>query len=187
MGCSRARQVLERATMSSASPRDFSRKDLKKIILRSAEDEWKARVFSSSRLRDPYTHTHTLARRGYLGANFPGRQILLKLRVDDLALGASRWVGLQPVAPACALCKRGPETRQHFVVDCRALQSTRAMHSDAMSLCASRPPAIAFKILILALPAGAVDNVPRARLIGALLWDLWKVRSERLGLRIDGL
>ena len=90
------------------------------------------------------------------------------------------------VVPACSLCLRGPETRQHFVLDCRALQSVRDAHADAMHLCASRPPDIAFRIMILAHPAGAVNNVPRARLIGALLWDLWKVRSELLGLTTVG-
>ena len=183
---SKARQVLERTDRNARSIQDYSRNELKKTILGAAEKEWKVRVASSRRLRESYSQAHTLSRRGYLGAIFPGRLILLKLRVDDLALGASRWVGLQQEVPTCSMCRRGPETRQHFVLDCRALQPVRDTHVDAMLLCASRPPDIAFKILILAHPAGAVDNVPRAKLIGALLWDLWKGRCERLGLRLDG-
>ena len=170
-----------------ADLRNYSRKGLKKAVQRAAEKEWKARVTTNSRLCDTYSQVHTLKRRGYLGVDFPGRQVLLKLRVDDLALGASRWMTSKQILPACDLVRRGPETRQHFVLDCGALQDIRDRHGEVLSLCVHPFPdrETAFKALILAHPANAVDDVARAKLVGALLLDLWKERCQRLNVRFD--
>ena len=144
----------------------------------------KARVSTNTRLRDTYSQVHTLKQRGYLGADFPGRQVLLKLRVDDLALGASRWLTSKEELPACKLCLRGPETRQHFVLDCMALQHIRDRHSELLSRQYPNRET-AFRALILAHPASSADDVAQARRVGALFLDLWKERCQRLKLRSD--
>ena len=121
----RALLILRNIDGEAADLRKYSRRGLAKAVHRGAETEWKIRVAASSRLRDSYSAAHTLKRRGYLSIDFPGRQVLLKLRVDDLALGASRWVAERTTLPVCELCRRGPETRQHFVLACRSLQHVR--------------------------------------------------------------
>ena len=170
---------------STADVRNYSRDQLKRTVHAAAEKEWRVRVATSRRLKDSYSQNHTLTRRGYLSADFPGRQVLLKLRVDDLALGASRWTGLQQTVPACLLCKRGPETRQHFLLDCKALQSVRDKHGEAMRLCMSQRSDTAFKYLILAQPVDAADDVAKATVVGALMLDLWKERCMLLDIRMD--
>ena len=44
---------------------------------------------------------------------------------------------------------------------------------------------LAFKAVILTHPATATDDTARAKLVGALLLDLWKERCSQLGQRMD--
>lgn len=178
-------QFLIRQVGDNADIRRFSREGLKSLVRNEAQKEWRMRVANSRRLNSTYSNAHALAPRGYLGADFRGRQVLLKLRVDDLALGAGRWANLKPQLTKCALCGRAPETRQHFVLSCAALNAVRATHSGAMALCARKTPSMAYQTLILAQPPRATEDISRARMVGALLYELWKKRCELLGIRLD--
>ena len=65
----------------------------------------------SSRLARTYRYSKALATQGYLKRTFPGRQILTRLRIDDLDLGAASFRGKADVKEACALCGLEEETK----------------------------------------------------------------------------
>jgi hypothetical protein len=54
-----------------------------------ATKEWKQRTAKSTRLGPTYQNVTTFRLRGYLKDDFKGRQILTKLRIDDLDLVAA--------------------------------------------------------------------------------------------------
>ena len=173
---------------------DFKSKgDIKQWIWTQASDEWKHRVKESTSLRGTYNCNDTLRCRGYLAEDFKGRQLLTKLRVDDLDLDAAGYKraaaekvnkqsGTTTLLSTCRLCGVAPETRHHFVVQCRALDETRARHPGAQRLVVDLSPQVAFCTIILARPHKADDDITTARLVGALLHDLWITRANLLGI-----
>ena len=163
---------------------DFrSKREIKKWIANKASQEWKARVEGSSRLARTYRYSRALATQGYLKKTFPGRQILTRLRIDDLDLGAASFRGKADVKEACALCGLEEETREHFVLRCQALAVARDSNMQAMGLTEHSRQDSALDVLILATPRGASDDVRTAILVGKLFHDLWTLRSKLLGIR----
>lgn len=165
---------------------DFkSKRAIKDWIHMMASGEWRARIAGSMRLENTYPLARSLAAKGYLREAYPGRQILTKLRIDDLDLGAAGVRGLQEPWQTCSLCGMGPETRVHFVLQCEALETSRsAGHSrEALDLTRGLDEKRAFEVMILARPEAAADDIERAKLVGKLLHALWTQRSSILGLR----
>ena len=156
---------------------------LVKLIMKAAQAEWKEAVAASERLRDTYPHSTCLKTRGYLNHEFRGRQVLLKLRVDDLRLGAGGYKSKEKVQERCPLCNGEPESRTHFVLTCARLKTIRDHHSDTMRLTRLLSKQDAYSTLILAKPEGATENIDRAIAVGALLYDLWQMRCNLLGIR----
>ena len=167
---------------------DFrSRRDIKAWIHAKASAEWSERVARSSLART-YPLARPLSMKGYLKLTYPGRQILTRIRIDDLTLGAA---GCRAAAAAadteatCMLCREEPETREHFTLRCRRLTPAREANRQAIDLTLGVDPEFAFEVIILARPAQAADNVERAktRTVGRLLHALWNLRTKILGLR----
>ncbi len=83
--------------------------------------------------------------------SYPGRIILTRLRLDDLDLGAASYKGKSATLALCALCGEEAQTREHFVLRCRAL----AGNSLAIDLTLGVPGRLlarAFDLLTLATP-----------------------------------
>jgi hypothetical protein len=175
-GCSEPARRLE----------DFkSKQSIKDWVHMMASGEWRARIASSSRLGITYSLARSLATKGYLREAYPGRQILTKLRIDDLDLGAAGVRGLQEPGQPCSLCGMGPETRVHFVLHCAALEPSRSAEQlrQALDLARGLDEKRAFAVMILAWPESAADDIERAKTVGRLLHALWTQRSSILGLR----
>ena len=163
---------------------DFrSRGEIKRWITAMATQEWKTRVEESDRLARTYRLCKTLTIHGYLKRVYPGRQILTRLRIDDLDLGAASYRGMRDQKDPCTLCGVEAETREHFALRCQALQTARIGNKQAMDLIEHSQQDSALDILILAVPQGASDDIPKAMLVGMLLHDLWTLRSKVLGIR----
>ena len=163
---------------------DFrSRGEIKRWITAMASQEWKTRVDGSDRLARTYRLCKTLTTHGYLKRVYPGRQILTRLRIDDLDLGAASYRGMRDQKDPCAVCGLEAETREHFVMRCQALQTARIANRQAMDLIEHSQQDSALDILILAVPQGASDDIPKAMIVGMLLHDLWTLRSKVLGVR----
>ena len=139
-------------------------------------------MLASSRLRDTYAPSPKLCLRAYLAMDFKGRQIITKLRVDDLELDAAGFKGCGQMMEKCRLCGDSPETRMHFVVACSALAQVRQRHQQAILLAQGLNQADAFKTFILARPREATESSHRAELVGAMLFDMWAYRSQRLNI-----
>jgi hypothetical protein len=163
---------------------DFrSRREIKQWITAKATLEWKTRVDGSARLARTYRLCKTLTTHGYLKRAYPGRQILTRLRIDDLDLGAASYRGMMDHKEMCALCGMEAETREHFALRCQALLVARLDNRQAMDLIEHSQEDSALDILILAAPQGASDNIHKAILVGRLFHDLWTLRSKVLGVR----
>ena len=153
--------------------------------MKAAQKEWSTAVALSSRLKGTYARGEPLRTRGYLYYDFRGRQVLTKLRVDDLNLGAAGYNSLALRQARCELCKeKEPESRQHFVLRCAALTHIRDRHAGTMSWTRHLSQDDALRVLTLSRPAGATENIDRATAVGALLHDLWKERCTLLGIRM---
>ena len=160
---------------------DFrTKRNVTKWIHKKAAEQWAMQVTESPRLRDTYLYTGDLKTRGYLNADFRGRQVLTKLRIDDLDLGAAGLMGQIGPTPECQLCGEEPETRAHFVLKCQALAMMRRRNIKAMTLVRGLSDKDAFRTVILARPAGATEDIERATIMGALVHDLWQARSSIL-------
>lgn len=129
-----------------------------------------------------YEDVATLETRGYLKADFKGRQVLTKLRVDDLNLGAASYNAKLEPPPSCSLCGEEPETREHFLLRCQVLKGVRDAHPDVYKLTQGLSSHDAWRTLILARPRGASEDLERAKRVGALVHDLWTSRARALGL-----
>ena len=123
--------------------------------------------------------------KGYLKRTYPGRQILTRIRIDDLTLGAAGCrAAAADTGAMCKLCGEEPETReQHFTLRCQRLTPAREANRKAIDLTLGVDPELAFEVIILARPAHAADDVERAKTVGSLLHALWNLRTELLGLR----
>ena len=182
----RSNQILSTIRGRPTSVSDFrTSSSLAKVIMKAAQAEWKAEATASVRLRDTYPHSTSLRTRGYLSYDFRGRQVLLKLRVDDLRLGAGSYRSKDDVQRPCPLCDGEPESRLHFVLSCARLSAIRDSHRETMQLTRLLSPREAFSTLILARPEGATENIERAIAVGALLHDLWQWRCKILGVRAE--
>ena len=84
--------------------------EIKRWVLTKASEEWKTKVTSSSTLARTYRHSTSLALKGYLKRTYPGRQILTRLRIDDLNLGAAGYRGRAEQKDMCAMCGDEAET-----------------------------------------------------------------------------
>ena len=160
---------------------DFrSRRDIKAWIRAEASTEWSARVARSSRLARTYPLALSLSMKGYLKRTYPDRQILTRIRIDDLTLGAAGCrAAAADTGAMCKLCGEKPETREHFTLRCQRLTANR----KAIDLTLGVDPELAFEVIILARPPHAADDVERAKTVGSLLHALWNLRTELLGLR----
>ena len=111
---------------------DFKNKtEISNWIARRASTEWKEDIAASTRLIDTYAWTKDLRMRGYLKEDFKGRQILTKIRADDLELGADSYRGKgNSKADTCMTCQSSLaiETRDHFLIHCPALLEARERH-----------------------------------------------------------
>jgi hypothetical protein len=166
---------------------DFENKEeIKRWISRRASEEWQRDVAKSTRLFDTYRGSTGLRLRGYLKEDFKGRQILTKLRSDDLELGAAsyRGIGSTKVDP-CQTCKsnNATESRTHFVLHCPALEGARKIHNEIYEWITKYPPERAMAMVLLAHPYNASDDLTRARSVGAYLHELWTERALILGIR----
>ena len=119
----------------------------------------KKSVRASSRLMCTYEDVAQLETRGYLKADFKGRQVLTKLRVDDLNLGAASYNAKLESPPSCLLCGEEPETREHFLLRCRKLEGVRDAHPDVYMLIQGLSRRDAWRTLILARPRGATEDL----------------------------
>jgi hypothetical protein len=164
---------------------DFrSRRDIKAWIHSAASTEWAERVSSNRRLARTYPLAQTLSTKGYLKQTYPGRQVLTRIRIDDLTLGAAGCrAAAADTETMCTLCGEEPETREHFTLRCRRLTPAREANRQAIDLTLGVGPELAFEVIILARPAQAADDVERAKTVGRLLHDLWNLRTQILGLR----
>ena len=164
----------------------FRNKDeVNKWVSRAATAEWRRGVSQSTRLCDTYQVATHLRLRGYLRADFKGRQILTKLRADDLALGAASWRGRGgTTVDSCQTCRQlnCVETRTHFVLHCSALAKTRRAYPEILAWIQNSRAERAFAMILLALPERAADDIERATVVGAYLQDLWSERAAILGL-----
>jgi hypothetical protein len=143
-------------------------------------------ILGSTRLYNTYSQTKDLQLRGYLTTDFKGRQVLTKIRADDLELGASSYRGIgQSRTDACKTCKIPllVETNEHFVLHCAALANARKRHPEVFSWIRERNPERSMAMIILAFPNNATDDIPRAKLVGEFLFDLWSTRATLLELR----
>ena len=155
---------------------------IKRALDAQVRKEWQARVMQNGRLRATYHSQRDSPRlRGYLRHTFKGRQILLKLRIDDLPLGAA-GSGIFGPPIRCELCGRDAETRQHFVLTCAALQSTRARFLDFFDRYPprTRNEDILRDILLTSHP-NAADNLQQAMIRGEYLFDMYRDRLLQLG------
>ena len=121
---------------------------------RHASREWLTKAKASTRVGGTYHDSVALQTRGYLKFDFKGRQILTKLRVDDLDLGAASFRGKSLPLPVCQLCGVEPETREHFVLRCCSLDDVREIHADAWEMTRGLSDQDALRMLILARPKG---------------------------------
>ena len=114
--------------------------------------------------------------RGYLNEDFKGRQILTKIRADDLELGAASFRGLgHYMADSCKTCNniRLIETREHFLLTCGALEGARERHPEVKRWIQDPDAERAMALITLAFPTKATEDMHRARMVGAYLHDLW--------------
>ena len=158
-----------------------SKRDIKAWIKKRATEEWLLKARACSRLASTYQDVGTLETRGYLSFDFKGRQVLTKLRVDDLILGAASFNRKIDPLPMCQMCGVEPETREHFLLKCRSLVEVRATHAEVVDLTRGLSKFDAWRTLILARPRGATENLERAREVGAYVHDLWTRRAKLLG------
>jgi len=158
--------------------------EIKRWVLTKASEEWKTSVTSSTTLARTYRHSASLALKGYLKRTYPGRQILTRLRIDDLNLGAAGFRGRAEQKDMCAMCGKEAESREHFVLRCNALVEAREANKQAMDLTQNSSQDTALDALILATPPGAAEDIERAIKVGRLFHDLWTLRTKLLGLRI---
>ena len=180
----RANEMLTQIRGSPTSLSDFrTRSSLAEVIMNAARAEWMRAVAVSERLRLTYPPSTSLRTRGYLNFDFRGRQVLLRLRVDDLRLGAGGYKAKDSTQPRCPLCNGEPETRLHFMLICTSLEAIRQVHCETMQLTRLLSKQDAYSTLILARPEGATENIDRAIAVGALLHDLWQMRCMILGIR----
>jgi hypothetical protein len=156
---------------------------LKQAIMLAAQREWRTRVASNRRIAATYTHTRTLTFRKYLSEAYKGRTILLKLRLDDLPLGAASYklTSSTTHTTRCAACGQAPETRLHFALNCKALSNSRCNHPELLQIIGLLPQEQAFETILLARPRSAADNLTRAKLVAAYLYELWHHRCHLTG------
>ena len=163
-----------------------SKEEINDWIARRAAYEWRQGILGSTRLYNTYSQTKDLQLRGYLTTDFKGRQVLTKIRADDLELGASSYRGIgQSRTDACKTCKIPllVETNEHFVLHCAALADARRRHPEVFSWIRERNPERSMAMIILAFPNNATEDIPRAKLVGEFLFDLWSTRATLLELR----
>ena len=108
---------------------------------------------------------------------FPGRTLITKLHIDDLALEAASYNA--DAGGFCLLCGLGPETRFHFVLECPVLEPFRVAFSHLIpALLPGLPLLKRFQTILL------VGHIPfdqlniRAGNSGALLRALWTRRRQ---------
>lgn len=159
-----------------------SKRSIKKWVREWASKEWLQRAQASPSLGATYQDETSLETRGYLNYDFKGRQVLTKLRINDLDLGAAGFRGKAGSPPCCQLCGVEPETREHFLLRCRSLEEVRSLHPDALELTRGHSKPNEWRVLILAWPKGATEDEGRARKVGALAHDLWTARATALRL-----
>ena len=159
-----------------------SKKSIKNWVRMQATKEWLKGAKASPRLGETYRDVVSLEMHGYLKFDFKGRQVLTKLRIDDLELGAASFRGKAVPLPNCQLCGVEPETREHFLLKCRSLDEVRIKHKGTLEITWGLSRNDAWRMLILAIPKGASEDERRARDVGALAHDLWTRRVRTLGL-----
>ena len=162
-----------------------SKGDIKRWILMKATQEWRQRVQDSSRLARTYRHSNSLKVRGYLKGAYPGRQILTRMRLDDLDLGAASIRGLSEIKDRCMICGEDEETREHFVLRCPPLEPARQANKQILETARAQAQneEEVLDFLILARPPGAEDDIKLATSIGKLFHDLWTLRTSAIGAR----
>ena len=101
-------------------------------VTKVASKTWWQEVQESKCLAATYARSRTLKFRGYLKEDFGDRQLLTKLRIDDLDLSAAGLNAKQSMHRNCSWCQREPETRGHFVLKCEALRHVRLSHGIAL-------------------------------------------------------
>ena len=159
-----------------------SKKNIKKWVREQASREWLLGARASSSLGATYQDELALEPRGYLNFEFKGRQVLTKLRINDLDLGAAGFRAKSGPPSNCQMCGVEPETRQHFLLSCKSLEEVRSLHPDALELTRGHSKPNKWRVLILAWPKGATEDERRARKVGALAHDLWTARATALRL-----
>ena len=148
---------------------------VKDKICQAASQEWSAAVANAPRLHMAYTPPYTLQQQHYLSLKpFKGRQILTKLRCDDLPLAAASFNGYSP--QLCPLCNTTHENRSHFLLECTALQQIRLKwkhNLSALNQTCNNP----CQRLLCSVPLEDKEIIHT----GAYLHELWHERAKQLG------
>jgi hypothetical protein len=146
----------------------------KRSIRNHAEFLWRRRVSIQPRLSYAFLPTSKLSMQPYLSFDvFRGRQLLTRLRLDDLDLGAA-GINQYGSTQICPSCGNPEETRVHFLLECPSYQDLRASYSNRLpSLQSPLPTADRLRHLLLCGWSYTEDD---ARTIGNYVSDLWARR-----------
>ena len=150
------------------------REKAKAKVRAQAAREWADRVVLQPNLLLAYGPQPVFMLRPYLkGAAFRGRQLLTKLRINDLNLKATSYTSDASVI--CPLCGTAPETRTHFVLHCPSLANTRRAYAALIAPLRDRSAsdALNMRIICQSTPGDAPAHV-----VGNFLADLWFTRTS---------
>ena len=148
----------------------------KRAVRRAASVSWTKRVAMQPRLSLAYPSSPSLVMRGYLKLPpFRGRQLLTKLRLDDLALSYVKHRSTRgaPV-PNCSTCGLEPETRLHFTMVCPNLEYVRDQYRS--SIPALSDETMSLEVRLRHIAQSAQGSLAPAHVVGSMLADLWYAR-----------
>jgi hypothetical protein len=169
------------------SPMPSLKLTLKRAMLRVASRNWNQRLLTQPQLAGSYEINAQLRLQHYLKLpSFKGRQLLIKLRCDDLKLAAASFNRYQP-QPCCPVCKLHTlETRAHFLLHCTGLESVRLLHRDALPQLNQRSE-VPSNILMaqLLLRSSHANKINFIHAVGLYITDLWRARTAKLCLHMQ--
>ena len=169
--------LLTTAKVNTAS--ENLKSHIKKQCWSRAEADWRTRVKQNDELALIYPAWMPFRIQPYLQLDaFPGRTRLSMLRANDLALEAAGYNTKK--GGLCLCCGLAPETRQHFLLHCPALQPTRDVFPGLVNH-RIQDDAQRMRDLLLCLSIPPIEVESRARALGEFLIALWRERGILLG------
>jgi hypothetical protein len=157
---------------------------IKKAINKQALLEWRTTLASKTHLHMSFKHTNTYKIQYYLTIpSFKGRQLITKIRLNDLPLAAAPWLNANDSCPVCG-CNT-PESKKHYLLSCIAFLPIRLKYDQLLNHIFTNisenhhTPDPVSRLLLATYPESS--NTHFIHSVGLYMSELWHRRTTILG------